>query len=251
MGGTKRMTRCRGGTVTVVTEPDQGLGPVHGRTRHRAVGLLLVGVLALTGCGAVIGQQPVNGTSGAVPSGTAPTGPGPVVSNGHGWTAAGLEGPTYASETCHAGTATYMGQTQPLPDPHCTPGAIDPTVTQANLVTTICRSGGYTTTVRPPEAFTSVAKREAMRAYGITGSVRGYEMDHDIALAIGGSSSTQNLWVEQNVGGTGGFIINAKDQVEDDLHAAVCSGHTTLAAAQNAIAANWTTAEQTLGVTHG
>ncbi len=36
-----------------------------------------------------------------------------------------------------------------LPDPRCTPGAIDPAVTQANIRRTICVSG-YTTKVRPP-----------------------------------------------------------------------------------------------------
>ena len=38
---------------------------------------------------------------------------------------------------------------EPLPDPACTPGAIDPAVTQADIATTICRTG-YTATVRPP-----------------------------------------------------------------------------------------------------
>ncbi|MCW2898087.1 MAG: hypothetical protein JWO67_352, partial [Streptosporangiaceae bacterium] len=37
----------------------------------------------------------------------------------------------------------------PLPDPACTPGAIDPAVNQSNIKSTIC-SPGYTGTVRPP-----------------------------------------------------------------------------------------------------
>ena len=58
---------------------------------------------------------------------------------------------------------------------------------------------------------------------------------------------TSNLWPELDIGGTGGFIINAKDHVEDDLHAAVCSGRIGLAAAQAAIAHNWTTAARASG----
>ncbi len=38
-----------------------------------------------------------------------------------------------------------------LPDPSCTPGAIDPAVAQANIGSTICRTG-YTDSVRPPPA---------------------------------------------------------------------------------------------------
>ena len=36
-----------------------------------------------------------------------------------------------------------------LPDPVCTPGAVDPAVTEGNLASTICKSG-YTATVRAP-----------------------------------------------------------------------------------------------------
>lgn len=44
-----------------------------------------------------------------------------------------------------------------LPDPACTPGAIDPTVTQENLASTICKSG-YTATVRAPASDTNKTK---------------------------------------------------------------------------------------------
>ena len=38
-----------------------------------------------------------------------------------------------------------------LPDRRCTPGAIDPAVTQADIQSTICVTG-YADTVRPPVA---------------------------------------------------------------------------------------------------
>src|ERR1700687_1954524 len=44
-----------------------------------------------------------------------------------------------------------------LPDPKCTPGAVDPSVTQDNIDSTICVSG-YTKTVRPPVSVTEPQK---------------------------------------------------------------------------------------------
>lgn len=177
--------------------------------------------------------------------------PAVVVADGPGWTAGGLEGPTFGPGTCHAGVGEFRGQPQPLPDPRCSPGAIDAVVTQASAGQTICRAGGYTSTVRPPEGLTEAEKLATMRAYDVGGPPSGYELDHLVPLELGGASDTRNLWPEQDVGGTSTFVRNAKDQVEDDLHAAVCSGRVRLAAAQQAIAANWTTAEQLLGLAFG
>jgi hypothetical protein len=41
---------------------------------------------------------------------------------------------------------------------------------------------------------------------------------------------------------------NNKDKTETHLHTAVCKGQVTLAAAQQAIASDWTTAEAKLGI---
>jgi hypothetical protein len=51
-----------------------------------------------------------------------------------------------------------------LPDPACTPGAIDPRVSRSDINSTIC-TRGYTTTVRPPLSVTEPIKRERMAAY--------------------------------------------------------------------------------------
>jgi hypothetical protein len=127
-----------------------------------------------------------------------------------------------------------------LPDRSCTPGAIDPAVTQANIGSTICRSG-YTTTVRPPESQTEKFKWDvAEPAYG-QHDVSG-ELDHLVALELGGANDARNLWVEA------GSIPNPKDAVEDALKKAVCDGKIKLSAAQEAIAQNWLTAEATLGL---
>lgn len=127
-----------------------------------------------------------------------------------------------------------------LPDPSCTPGAIDPAVTQANIGSTICRPG-YTTTVRPPESQTEAFKwHVAEPAYG-QHDVSG-ELDHLVSLELGGANDARNLWVEA------GPIPNPKDSVEDALHRAVCDGRITLRAAQREIASNWIKAAATLGI---
>ena len=41
-----------------------------------------------------------------------------------------------------------------LPDPKCTPGSIDPVVTQANIRSTICKGGWTDPHLRPPESQT-------------------------------------------------------------------------------------------------
>jgi hypothetical protein len=51
-----------------------------------------------------------------------------------------------APGTCHEQTVPNGS----LPDPASTPGAVDPHVIQAMICATICRPGGYTSTVRPP-----------------------------------------------------------------------------------------------------
>lgn len=172
---------------------------------------------------------------------------------GTGWTSQGLGGPAYSTEHCTARVGIFRGKTQPLPDPICTPGAVSTAVTQATLGTTICRWGSYTPRIRPPYSITEPAKYQAMKAYGDGWSARPYEFDHLIPLELGGVSTTQNIWPERNIGGAGRgpYVNNSKDQVEADLHAAVCAGRVPLVAAQRAIASNWTTAEARLGVTYG
>jgi hypothetical protein len=128
-----------------------------------------------------------------------------------------------------------------LPDPRCTPGAVDPNVTQANLRVTICHPG-YTKTVRPSASVTDRFKYEvAYPAYGERHSKK-TELDHLVSLELGGANDAANLWPESPP------TPNPKDKVENALHAAICDGRVKLTAAQNAIASNWETAEQVLGL---
>lgn len=129
-----------------------------------------------------------------------------------------------------------------LPDGSCTPGSVDPAVTQRNIYSTICRAG-YTAKVRPPESQTEHAKYDvAYPAYHIRQSAVS-ELDHLVPLELGGSNDITNLWPEV------GRVPNPKDKVEGALNRAVCDGRARLAAAQNAIASDWMTAERRLGLT--
>jgi hypothetical protein len=205
--------------------------------------------LALAGCASGGAGSPASaltaasaaGASAPAVSGPTPTArpstaqPQPAVSGGlvvlhdPGQVTGTLTGP------CHASGG---GQ---LPDPHCTPGGIDPAVTQANIHSTICTSG-YTSTIRPPEAQTEAFKfNEAYPAYGIA-SGTATELDHLVSLELGGNNSAANLWPEVPPS------PNPKDSVENALNAAVCAGRVSLASAQQAIAQDWQTAEARLGL---
>lgn len=134
-----------------------------------------------------------------------------------------------APGSCHArGSGLYSE-----PDPHCTPGALNPAVTQATIDRTICVSG-WTSTVRPPESVTEDEKRASLAAYGDSGPLSDYEYDHLVSLELGGAvNDPRNLWPEP------GNSPNPKDAVENELHDAVCDGRMTLAAAQHVIATDW------------
>jgi hypothetical protein len=123
-----------------------------------------------------------------------------------------------------------------LPDAACTPGAIDPAVTQGNLARTICRSG-YSASVRPSESVTEPEKRGSLVAYGDHKPLHYYEYDHLVSLELGGApNDARNLWPEP------GTSPNPKDSLENQLHRLVCAGQMKLAAAQLAIARDWVAA---------
>ncbi|MGH3184928.1 MAG: hypothetical protein ACRDOE_23900 [Streptosporangiaceae bacterium] len=150
--------------------------------------------------------------------------------------------PGRVTGTIH-GHCSYRDHGQ-LPDPRCTPGSIDPRVTRADIRSTICKKG-WTSTVRPPESQTERFKYDvAYPAYRTPRSQR-TELDHLVPLELGGSNDATNLWPEHPP------TPNPKDKVENALNAAVCQGRVSLSAAQDAIAADWLTAEKKLGLGGG
>jgi hypothetical protein len=134
----------------------------------------------------------------------------------------------------HTGSSATSCHTRGLlPDPVCTPGALNPDVNQSNIQSTICVRG-WTATIRPPVSVTGPEKQQSMKDYGISGPA---EYDHLISLELGGApNDPHNLWPEA------GSLPNTKDTLENRLHDLVCSGRLPLAAAQLAISNDWTAA---------
>src|SRR5664280_396308 len=100
-----------------------------------------------------------------------------------------VAGGASAFAVSHAGS--HVVQPQPAPgschvrgnfpfnmsDLHCTPGALNPAVTQATIGSTICRRG-YTSTIRPSTSITGPEKLASIRAYGFHRGSSSFEYDH-------------------------------------------------------------------------
>lgn len=195
-------------------------------------------VLALAGCApagspSVTTLSPPPGSQAASPP---PVTGQPVLRHVHdpGTVTGTLAGP------CHErGTVP-----DELPDPRCTPGAVDPSVT----ATVLCSGSYRTSRYRPPAEATDRFKYDdAYPAYGISAGTR-TELDHLVSLELGGANDASNLWPEAPPS------PNLKDKAEGQLHSWVCAVSGTAAQdrlirAQQAIAADWLTAERVLGIT--
>jgi hypothetical protein len=131
----------------------------------------------------------------------------------------------------------------PLPDPKCTPGAINPTVTSAVLQDNSFRTGcvrNCSTTQRDRSA--------TYRRYGIqhprgnSGQNQVCELDHLVPLELGGADTIENIWPQ--CGPSDSALRNRyfkqKDIVENYLTQRVKDGIMELAEAQKQIARDWT-----------
>lgn len=130
-----------------------------------------------------------------------------------------------------------------LPDPNCTPGAINETLT---LEVMTMKSFG-TDCIR--DQATSAEKKQDTYAWyktkkptGNTGKNQVCELDHLVSLELGGADTLDNIWPQC---GPSKAILNAryfkrKDAVENFLAGQVRSGKISLADAQKRIAEDWT-----------
>ena len=129
--------------------------------------------------------------------------------------------------------ATFNGRCKRgrLPDRSCSPG-----LAATTNVARIC-TPGYTQQVR------NVSERTKSRVYAEYGirrhSAGQYEVDHIVALELGGSNSIKNLFPEAARPRPG---FHEKDRLENRLHALVCSGRLRIRTAQKALATNWVSA---------
>jgi hypothetical protein len=100
---------------------------------------------------------------------------------------------------------------------------------------------GYTQCVRKVSAAT---KNAVYASYGLTGNHNGYcesdqgcEVDHLVSLELGGSNEQGNLWPEPYENEQ--WNAHVKDQLENFLHAEVCTGRISLKQAQTEVSTNW------------
>jgi hypothetical protein len=131
-----------------------------------------------------------------------------------------------------------------IQDKKVTPGALNKSVTQDNIKTTVCKSG-WTATIRPTVTYTNKLKAEQLKTtyksyIAIWGpEMSAYEEDHLISLQLGGDpSDSKNLWPEPYFGNG----ARKKDVAETALKRLVCDGTIKLANAQKMIATNWVAA---------
>ena len=203
--------------------------------------LIAAAVLLATGCGESDIASSASSSTSAITSAASTR----IASNGLAYSTAGsdvVQGQPPAG-ACHArGSGLYSE-----PDLHCTPGSLNPAVTQATIGSTICRSG-WTATVRPPESITEPEKYASMDAYGDGGSASSYEYDHDVPLELGGAvNDPRNLWPEPDYSTRSGYYRNPKDHLERALNRLVCNGRMSLSQAQRSIATDWVSAYRRYG----
>jgi hypothetical protein len=131
----------------------------------------------------------------------------------------------------------------PVPDPRCTPGAINPTVTLAVL-----KNPAFRTDCIRDKATSAGAKDATYLWYGITkpqgnvGKQMTCEKDHFISLELGGSDTLDNIWPECGPDGVplDRRFFKEKDRVENYLADQVEAGSMSLEDAQRGIATDWT-----------
>ena len=144
-----------------------------------------------------------------------------------------------AEGSCH----TSMSNGYPVPDPQCTPGGINSTVT----LTVMQDAGWRTRCIRDCEE-SQARKHVAYSWYQIpnpqhnSGSNQICELDHVVPLELGGADGMGNIWPQ--CGPDDATLKNRyfklKDRVENYLADEVKAGRMPLDAAQRGIASDWT-----------
>jgi hypothetical protein len=131
----------------------------------------------------------------------------------------------------------------PVPDPKCTPGAINPTITAEVLREPVFRTACLRQQV--------TAEREKARTYNwysiphpVNNSLgsQSCELDHLVPLELGGADTLDNIWPQCGPPGTplAQRYFKQKDVVENYLSWRVKRGEMDLAQAQKGVASNWT-----------
>ena len=148
---------------------------------------------------------------------------------------------TLPAPDAHCATGVRGGR--PLPDPKCTPGAINPSATLAVL-----RDPRFRTACLRDKGSSPGEKEATYGLYALTkpkpnnGPNMVCELDHLISLELGGSDLTDNIWPQCGPADQprSKRFFHQKDVVENYLAAEVEAGHISLKTAQDGIAQDWT-----------
>jgi hypothetical protein len=131
-----------------------------------------------------------------------------------------------------------------LPNAKCTPGAINPTVTQ-----TVLRAPGFTTDCIRNEVTSEDQKNKTYAWYGIKppqgddkGESQTCELDHLISLELGGGDGLANIWPQCGPDKVtlDERYFKIKDKVENYLGEMVKAGKMGLDEARRGISTDWT-----------
>lgn len=142
-----------------------------------------------------------------------------------------------------SGCKTQVRNGFPVPDPHCTPGAINTTLT-----VDILRDPGFRTACVRDNATTATQKASTYGFYNVRhpqdnrGVMQTCELDHLVSLELGGADTLDNIWPQC---GPPGVVLRErffkqKDMVENYLARQVRDGLMKLKDAQDGIAKDWT-----------
>lgn len=121
-----------------------------------------------------------------------------------------------------------------VPDRLCTPGAVDPASTPAQL----CAPGRALVGI--PTESTARWTSELARSYA--SDVGQGQLEQLVPASLGGVNAVSNLWLRPP------SAAAAKQAAEIKIRAAVCAGTIPLRTAQEAVAMDWSTAVTRLGL---
>jgi hypothetical protein len=131
----------------------------------------------------------------------------------------------------------------PIPDPSCSPGAVNPTLTLKLL-----KTKGFTTKCVRNMATTPAQKARTYTWYNIpkpknnSGKTMTCELDHIVSLQLGGADTLNNLWPQCGPNGVPlpKRHFKLKDDVENYIARQIKAGALDMKDAQRRIAEDWT-----------
>lgn len=138
---------------------------------------------------------------------------------------------------------TRMSHGYPIPDPNCTPGSINPTVTL-----NVLQNRHFRTSCMRNHVTSEHEKAETYYWYAIshprhnTGKSQVCELDHLVPLELGGADTLNNIWPQCGPNDVKRRLryFKQKDIVENYLAKMVKEGKMNLRDAQKGIATDWT-----------